>query len=140
MTLVFHFCQMSSARGTIDGRGPVTRTRVPDRDEQGKPREDARRGRCHPLEAGIYPCGCRRYRDTRLPSTKIRARGCQWHPRPGTPSQRLFAAAAAAGLEYYHAIIENCTATLILGVRFTNEEISSTFKCLCGSLVCECGH
>ncbi len=50
----------------------VTRTRVPDRDEQGKPREDARRGRCHPLEAGIYPCGCRRYRDTQLPSTTER--------------------------------------------------------------------
>ena len=35
----------------------VTRTRVPDRDEQGKPSKDARRGRCHPLEAGIFPCG-----------------------------------------------------------------------------------
>ena len=31
--------------------------RVPDREEQGKPSKDARRGRCHPLEAGIYPCG-----------------------------------------------------------------------------------
>ena len=49
---------MSSARSTSDGRGPVTRKRVPDRDEQGKPSKDARRGRCHPLEAGIlYPCG-----------------------------------------------------------------------------------
>ena len=64
MTLVFHFCHMSSARGTIDGRGPVTCNRVPDREEPGKPREDARRGRCHPLEAGIYPCGCHRYHDT----------------------------------------------------------------------------
>jgi hypothetical protein len=79
MTLVFHFCHMSSARGTSDGRGPVTRTRVPDRDEQGKPREDARRGRCHPLEAGIYPCGCHRYRDTRLPSTKYQ--GGSWSPK-----------------------------------------------------------
>jgi len=32
-----------------DGRGPVTRNRVPDREEQGKPRNDARRGRCHPV-------------------------------------------------------------------------------------------
>jgi hypothetical protein len=64
---------MSSVRGTSDGRGPVTCTRVPDRDEQGKPREDARRGRCHLLEAGIYPCGCHRYRDTQLPSTKYQA-------------------------------------------------------------------
>ena len=70
MKLVFHFCHMSSVRGTSDGRGPVTRNRVPDREEQGKPRNDARRGRCHPLEAGIYPCGCHRYRDTQLPSTK----------------------------------------------------------------------
>ena len=68
--MVNYFCHMSSVRGTSDGRGPVTRTRVPDRDEQGKPSEDARRGRCHPLEAGIYPCGCHRYRDTQLPSTK----------------------------------------------------------------------
>jgi len=43
-------CHMSSARSTSDGRGPVTRKRVPDREEQGKPRKDARRGRCHPLE------------------------------------------------------------------------------------------
>ncbi len=39
------------------GKLDVTRKRVPDRDEQGKPSKDARRGRCHPLEAGIYPCG-----------------------------------------------------------------------------------
>ena len=50
MTLVFHFCNMSSVRSTSDGRGPVTRKRVPDREEQGKPRKDARRGCCHPLE------------------------------------------------------------------------------------------
>jgi hypothetical protein len=36
--------------GTSDGGSPVTRNRVPDREEQGKPRNDARRGRCHPLE------------------------------------------------------------------------------------------
>ena len=53
--MVNYFCHMSSARGTSDGRGPVTRNRVPDREEQGKPRKDARRGRCHPLEAGFWP-------------------------------------------------------------------------------------
>jgi hypothetical protein len=50
----FHFCHMSSVRGTSDGqvpsRGPVTRNRVPDREEKGKPINDARHGRCHPLE------------------------------------------------------------------------------------------
>ena len=50
MTLVSRFCHMSSVRSTSDGRGPVTRKRVPDREEQGKPSKDARRGRCHPLE------------------------------------------------------------------------------------------
>jgi len=50
MKLVFHFCHMSSVRGTSDGRGPVTHKRVPDREEPGKPRKDARRGFCHPLE------------------------------------------------------------------------------------------
>ena len=55
MTLVSSFCQMSSVRSTSDGRGPVTRKRVPDREEQGKPGKDARRGRCHPLEAGFWP-------------------------------------------------------------------------------------
>ena len=29
---------------------PVTRNRVPDREEKGKPINDARHGRCHPLE------------------------------------------------------------------------------------------
>jgi hypothetical protein len=48
--LIFHFCHMSSAPGSSDGRGPVTRKRVPDREEQGKPRKDARHDRCHPLE------------------------------------------------------------------------------------------
>ncbi len=37
MTLVYHFCHMSSVRSTSDGRGPVTRKRVPDREEPGKP-------------------------------------------------------------------------------------------------------
>ena len=50
VTLVLCFCYMSSVRSTSDGRGPVTRKRVPDREEPGKPRKDARRGRCHPLE------------------------------------------------------------------------------------------
>ena len=30
--------------------GPVTHSRVPDREEKGKPINDVRRGRCHPLE------------------------------------------------------------------------------------------
>jgi len=55
MTLVTCFCHMSSVRSTSDGRGPVTRKRVPDREKQGKPSKDARRGRCHPLEAGFWP-------------------------------------------------------------------------------------
>ena len=55
MTLVTCFCHMSSVRSTSDGRGPVTRKRVPDREEPGKPRKDARRGRCHLLEAGFCP-------------------------------------------------------------------------------------
>ena len=45
MTLVSRFCHMSSVRSTSDGRGPVTPKRVPDREEQGKPSKDARRGR-----------------------------------------------------------------------------------------------
>jgi hypothetical protein len=57
MTLVFRFCYMSSARSTSDCRGPVTRKRVPDRKESGKPGKDVRRGRCHLLETGLYPCG-----------------------------------------------------------------------------------
>jgi hypothetical protein len=55
MALVFRFCYMSSVRSTSDGRGPVTRKRVPDREEQGKPRQDAPRGRCHLLESGFWP-------------------------------------------------------------------------------------
>jgi hypothetical protein len=35
--LVTYFCHTSSVRSTSDGRGPVTRNRVPDREEQGKP-------------------------------------------------------------------------------------------------------
>jgi len=46
---------MSSVRSTSDVRGPVTRKRVPDREEPGKPRKDARRVRCHLLEAGFWP-------------------------------------------------------------------------------------
>ena len=41
---VVNFCVRPS------GRGPVTSNRVPDREEKGKPINDARRGRCHPLE------------------------------------------------------------------------------------------
>ena len=33
--LVTYFCHTSSVRSTSDGRGPVTRKRVPDREEQG---------------------------------------------------------------------------------------------------------
>ena len=52
----FRFRQMSSVRSTSDGRGgSATRKRVPDREEPGKPRKDARRGRCHLLEAGFWP-------------------------------------------------------------------------------------
>ena len=49
-SMVTYFCHTSSVRSTSDCRGPVTRNRVPDREEQGKPSKDARRGRCHPLE------------------------------------------------------------------------------------------
>jgi hypothetical protein len=55
ISMASRFCPMSSVRSTSDGRGPVTRKRVPDREEPGKPRKDARRGRCHPLEAGFWP-------------------------------------------------------------------------------------
>jgi hypothetical protein len=49
----------TSVRSTSDGRGPgpVTRKRVPDREEPGRPRKDARRGRCHPLKQVFGPCG-----------------------------------------------------------------------------------
>ena len=63
--MVNYFCHMSSVRSTSDGRGPVTRKRVPDREEPGKPRKDARRGRCHLLEAGFWPLWM-----TPLPRTK----------------------------------------------------------------------
>jgi hypothetical protein len=36
MTLVTCFCHMSSVRSTSDGRGPVTRKRVPDRGSRKK--------------------------------------------------------------------------------------------------------
>ena len=64
--MVSHFCHMSSVRSTSDCRGPVTRKRVLDREEQGKPGKDARRGRCHPLEAGFWPLWM-----TLLPRTNI---------------------------------------------------------------------
>jgi len=32
-------------------------TKVPDREEQGKPGNDTRRGRCHLLESVYGPCG-----------------------------------------------------------------------------------
>jgi len=35
---------------TVQASLDATHTRVSDREEQGKPRKDARRGRCHPLE------------------------------------------------------------------------------------------
>jgi hypothetical protein len=34
---------------------PRNSQRVPDREEPAKPRKDARRGRCHPLETGFRP-------------------------------------------------------------------------------------
>ena len=74
MTMVFRFCYMSSVRSTSDGRGPVTRKRVPDREEQGKPSKDARRGRCHTLESLYGPCGWHRYRALPVTSHKSRIR------------------------------------------------------------------
>ena len=109
MTLVTCFCHMSSVRSTSDGRGPVTRNRVPDRDEQGKPREDARRGRCHPLEAGIYPCGCHRYRDTQLPSTKYQVPGLHfvpWHRGSGCLGAAAPVTGAAA--DEYNLNVVDC--------------------------------
>ena len=47
----FRLRQMSSVRSVSDG---------------GKPRQDARRGRCHPLEAGFWPLWM-----TPLPRTNI---------------------------------------------------------------------
>jgi hypothetical protein len=41
-------------------------TRYSYREEPGKPRKDARRGRCHPLEAGFWPLWM-----TPLPRTNI---------------------------------------------------------------------
>ena len=60
MTLVFRFCYMSSVRSTSDCRGPVTRKRVPDREEQGKPGKDARTPDVAvviPLKQVFGPCG-----------------------------------------------------------------------------------
>ena len=57
MTLVSHFCHMSSVRSTSDGRGPVTRKRVPDREDPGKPRKDARRAVVIPLNNFLGPEG-----------------------------------------------------------------------------------
>ena len=38
----------------LQNKEPRNSQRVPDREEPGKPRKDARRGRCHPLEAGFW--------------------------------------------------------------------------------------
>ena len=60
MTLVSRFCHMSSVRSTSDCRGPVTRKRVPDREEQGKPGKDARTPDVAvviPLKQVFGPCG-----------------------------------------------------------------------------------
>ena len=80
------FCHMCSVRSTSDGRGPVTPKRVPDREEQGKPSMDARRGRCHPLEAGFWPLWM-----TPLPSNTITEYRI-WSERGQRPGQ------AGAGL------------------------------------------
>ena len=116
--MVNYFCHMSSVRGTSDGRGPVTRTRVPDRDEQGKPSEDARRGRCHPLEAGIYPCGCHRYRDTQLPSTKYQVPGLHfvpWHRGSGCLGAAAPVTGAAA--DEYNLNVVDCNASVTVARR-----------------------
>jgi len=67
---------MSSVRSTSDSRGPVTRKRVPDREEPGKPRKDVQRGRCHPLEAGFWPLWM-----TQLPWTNITEYCARGHAR-----------------------------------------------------------
>jgi len=91
MTLVFRFYYMSSVRSTSDCRGPVTRKRVPDREEPGKPRKDARRGRCHPLEAGFWPLWMTQLPRTtitkyRIPNIATVAHGCHMQKTlfPGT--------------------------------------------------------
>ena len=57
MTLVFSLVPHVLGHGPKCERRqrPVTHKRVPDREEQGKPSKDARRGRCHPIEAGFWP-------------------------------------------------------------------------------------
>jgi hypothetical protein len=46
MTLVTRFCQMSLVRSTSDGKGPVTRKRIPDREDvsDGVERQGYRHG------------------------------------------------------------------------------------------------
>ena len=63
---------MSSVRSTSDGRGPVTRTRVPDRDEQGKPSKDARRAVVIPLKLVYTPVDATvtAIRNYQVPSTE----------------------------------------------------------------------
>jgi len=73
-----HFDDMSSVRSTSDGRGPVTRKRVPDREEAGKPRKDARRGRCHPLEAGFWPLWMTPLQRTTITEYRIQGRLRSW--------------------------------------------------------------
>ena len=52
-----YLCHMSSVRSTSDGRGPVTRKRVPDREEQGKPGKDADVAVVTPLNNFLGPEG-----------------------------------------------------------------------------------
>jgi hypothetical protein len=51
----FRVTQPDSVVSDPEKSGSVTRNRVPDREEQGKPSNDARRGRCHPLESVSGP-------------------------------------------------------------------------------------
>ena len=85
MTLVSRFCHMSSVRSTSDCRGPVTRKRVPDREEQGKPSKDARRGRCHPLEAGFWPLWMTPLPRTNITEYRIQNRPAALAARPRDP-------------------------------------------------------
>ena len=57
MTLVSRFCHMSSVRSTSDGRGPVTRKRVPDREERGNLARTPDVAVVIPLKQVFGPCG-----------------------------------------------------------------------------------
>jgi hypothetical protein len=100
MTLVLASakCPRPEVRVTDDHHHQRTRNsqRVPDREEPGKPRKDARRGHCHPLETGFRPLWM-----TQLPrpyaalSTKqAQAVGISYkHPGVASSCRRIFCGA-----------------------------------------------